>query len=139
VVRGRLLPDRGGMGRTALLARGATGPLSASANRIGDTAVAFVTGGAVGVAMYDLPPSAPTLRNLPDVIGRRMLVRWVPGQEFGGRQRYRVLVDGRRAGTTRAASLRVRLRPGRHRISVVGIDRRGQRSAAARRQIVNVR
>jgi hypothetical protein len=68
-----------------------------------------------------------------------VLVRWTPGQEFGGRQRYRVLVDGRRVGTTGGTSLRVRLRSGRHRIVVVGVDRRGQRSAAARRQIVTVR
>jgi hypothetical protein len=139
VLRGRLLPDRGGMGGAAVLARGAAGPLSASSNRIGDMAVAVVAGGSVGVAAYDLPPSAPTLRDLPDVVGRRVLVRWVPGQEFGGRQRYRVLVDGRRAGTTAGTSLRVRLRSGRHRITVVGIDRRGQRSNAARRQIVRVR
>ena len=139
VLRGRLLPDRGRMGGAAVLARGAAGPLSASANRVGDTAVAVVAGGSVGVAMYDLPPSAPTLRDLPDVVGRRVLVRWVAGQEFGGRQRYRVLVDGRRAGTTGATSLRVRLSSGRHRITVVGIDRRGQRSAAARRQIVFAR
>ena len=62
-----------------------------------------------------------------------------PGQEFGGRQRYRVLVDGRRVGTTGGTSLRVRLGSGRHRIVVVGVDRRGQRSVAARRQIVTVR
>ena len=102
VVRGRVLPDRGRMGGAAVLARGAAGPLSASSNRIGDTAVALVSGGSVGVATYDLPPSAPTLRDLPDVVGRRVVVRWVPGQDFGGRQRYRVLVDGRRAGTTGA-------------------------------------
>ena len=139
VVRGRWLPDRGGMGGPAVLGRGAVGPLSASANRIGDTAVAFSAGGGIGVASYDLPPSAPTLRNLPDVVGRRVLVRWLPGQEFGGRQRYRVLVDGRRVGTTSGTSLRVRLSSGRHRIVVVGVDRRGQRSEPARRQIVTVR
>jgi hypothetical protein len=139
VVRGRWLPDRGGMGGPVVLGRGAAGPLSASSNRIGDTAVAFSAGGGVGVAMYDLPPSAPTLRNLPDVVGRSVLVRWVAGQEFGGRQRYRVLVDGRRVATTGGTSLRVRLRSGRHRIVVVGVDRRGQRSVAARRQIVTVR
>ena len=139
VLRGRLLPDRGRIGGAAVLARGAVGPLSASANRVGDTAVAVVARGAVGVASYDLAPSAPTLRDLPGVVGRSVLVRWVPGQDFGGRQRYRVLVDGRRAGTTSSRSLRVRLGAGQHRITVVGTDRRGQRSAAARRQIVTVR
>jgi len=139
VVRGRLLPDRGGMGGVAVLARGAAGPLSASSNRIGDTAVALVTGGSVGVAMFDNPPSAPTLRDLPDVVGRRVRVRWVPGQEFGGRQRYRVVVDGRRVARTSGTSARVRLRAGRHRITVVGVDRRGQRSSPSRRQIVLAR
>jgi hypothetical protein len=91
------------------------------------------------VAMFDNPPSAPTLRDLPDVVRRRVRVRWVPGQEFGGRQRYRVLVDGRRAGATGGTSLRVRLRRGRHRITLVGVDRRGQRSSRSRRQTVVVR
>ena len=106
-------------------------------------AVAFLQGApgarSVGAAMFDLPPSAPTLRDLPDVVGRRVLVRWVPGQHFGGRQRYRVLVDGRNAGTTSSTSLRIRLRRGKHRIHVVGIDRRGQRSELGRRQTVVVR
>jgi hypothetical protein len=139
VVRGRLLPDGGRPGGVAVLARGASGPLTASTNRIGDTAVAMLRGGSAGVAMFDHPPSAPTLRDLPGVVGRRVLVRWVPGQEFGGRQRYQVLVDGRRRATTGSTSLRVRLSPGRHRISVVGVDRKGQRSARARRQTVFVR
>ena len=91
------------------------------------------------MAAFDHPPSAPTLRDLPGVVGRSVLVRWVPGQEFGGGQRYRVLVDGRRTGTTGGTSLRVRLSPGRHTISVVGVDRRGQRSAKARRQTVYAR
>ncbi len=141
VVRGQRAPDRGGLGRETLLSRGpvAPGPLSASSNRIGDVAVAFVQGGTVGVASYDLPPSAPTLRNLPDVVGRRVLVRWSPGQEFGGPQRYRVLVDGKSAGSTARTSLRLRLRRGRHRIHVIGVDRRGQRSERGRRQTVVVR
>jgi hypothetical protein len=148
VVRGRLAPDRGGMGPERVISRARLGPvapgaLSASSNRAGDVAVAFLQGApgaqSVGAAMYDLPPSAPTLRNLPDVVGRRVLVRWTPGQDFGGRQRFRVLVDGRNAGTTSARSLSIRLRRGKHRITVVGIDRRGQRSERSRRQTVRVR
>jgi hypothetical protein len=144
VVRGRRAPDGGGLGHEAVLSRRgggpvAPGPLSASSNRIGDVAVAFVQGGAVGAATYDLPPSPPELRNLPDVVGRRVLVRWRPGQDFGGPQRYRVLVDGRSVGSTSGTSLRVGLRPGRHRIHVIGVDRRGQRSERGRRQTVTVR
>jgi hypothetical protein len=144
VVRARLAPDNAGLGREATLSRAgagpvAPGPLSASSNRVGDVAVAFVQGGAVGAAMYDRPPAAPSLRNLPDVVGRRVLVRWSPGLEFGGPQTYRVLVDGRSAGSTGATSLRIRLRRGKHRIHVVGVDRRGQRSQRSRRQTVTVR
>jgi hypothetical protein len=144
VVRGRLAPDRGRLGREALLSRAgggpvAPGPLSASSNRVGDVAVAFVQGGQVGAAMYDRPPGAPALRNLPDVVPRRVLVRWTPGLEFGGAQRYRVLVDGRAVGSTTATSLRIRLRPGRHRIHAIGVDRRGQRSERGRRQTVTAR
>jgi hypothetical protein len=144
VVRGRRAPDGGGLGSEAVLSRSgagpvAPGPLSASSNRVGDVAVAFVQGGAAGVATFDLPPSPPALRSLPDVVGRRVLVRWSPGQDFGGPQRYRVLVDGRRAGSTSATSLRIRLRPGRHRIHVIGVDRRGQPSERGRRQTVTVR
>jgi hypothetical protein len=139
VVRGRLLPQSGRPGRAAAIGTRATGPLSASANRIGDTAVAFLSAGSVGVAMYDLPPSAPTLRDIPSVVGRSVLVRWLPGNEFGGSQRFRVEVDGRRVATTGATSRRVRLSPGRHRISVVGVDHRGQRSSRARPQTVFVR
>jgi hypothetical protein len=139
VVRGRLLPDGGRPGGIAVLGRGAAGPLTTSANRIGDTAVGFLAGGAPGVAMFDQPPSSPTLRNLPDVVGRSVLVRWLPGLEFGGRQRFRVLVDGRRRATTAGSSARVRLSSGRHRISVVGVDRRGQRSSRSRPQTVYVR
>ena len=144
VVRGRVAPDSGRLGREALLSRAgggpvAPGPLSASSNRVGDVAVAFVQGGRVGAAMYDRPPSSPTLRDLPDVVGRGLLVRWSPGLEFNGAQRYRVLVDGRAVGSTGATSLRIRLRPGRHRIHVIGVDRRGQRSERSRRQTVTVR
>ncbi len=139
VVRGRLLPDSGRPGGIAVLGRGAAGPLSASSNRVGDTAVAFLQGGSAGVAMFDRAPSTPTLRDLPGAVGRSVLVRWVPGQDFGGRQRYEILVDGRRRGRTGGTSLRVRLSSGRHRISVVGVDRRGQRSSRARAQTVFVR
>jgi hypothetical protein len=66
-------------------------------------------------------------------------VRWSPGLDFNGPQRYRVLVDGRRAGSTSKTSLRIRLKRGKHRIHVIGVDRRGQRSERGRRQTVIVR
>ena len=143
-MRGRLAPDTGRLGGEAVLSRAgggpvASGPLSAASNRVGDVAVAFVQGGQVGAAMYDRPPSAPALRDLPDVVPRRILARWSPGLDFNGPQRYRVLVDGRAVGSTGATSLRIRLKPGRNRIHVIGVDRRGQRSERGRRQTVTVR
>ena len=144
VVRGRYAPEGARLGRERLLSRRgggpvAPGPPAASSNRVGDVAVAFVQGGAVGVATFDEPPSAPALRDLPDVVGRSVLLRWGRGQDFNGPLRYSVLVDGRRAGTTSRTSLRIRLTPGKHRIHVISVDRRGQRSERGRRQTVSVR
>jgi hypothetical protein len=133
-VRGRIAPEGDRLGGVATLARGPVpaGPLSASSDRIGNVAVAIVQGApgarSVGVAMYDLPPSRPALR------------RWRPGQEFVGRQRFRVLIDGRAVMTTGRTSYRAKpLRPGRHRVRVVALDRRGQRSPASRRDTFRVR
>jgi hypothetical protein len=141
VIRGRLAPQDGRLGRVATLARGAApGPLSAASNRIGDVAAAVVRGGSVGVAMYDLPPSRPVLRSIPGAVGRRPLIRWTPGQEFLGRQRFRVLIDGRRVTTTRRTRYRPRrLAGGTHRVQVVAVDRRGQRSDASRHDTFRVR
>jgi hypothetical protein len=146
IVRGRIAPEEGRMRGVATLARGPVpaGPLSASSDRIGNVAVAIVQGApgarSVGVAMHDLPPSRPALRSLRSVVGRRPLIRWRPGQEFVGRQRFRVLIDGRAVKTTGRTSYRARrLRRGRHRVRVVALDRRGQRSPASRRDTFRVR
>jgi hypothetical protein len=145
-VRGRIAPEAGRLRRVATLARGPVpaGPLSASSDRIGNVAVAILQGApgarSVGVAMYDLPPSRPALRSLRSVVGPRPLIRWKPGQEFVGRQRFRVLIDGRAVKTTGRTSYRAKpLRRGPHRVRVVALDRRGQRSPASRRDTFRVR
>jgi hypothetical protein len=149
LVRGRLAPERGALGGEAVLSRGALGAaapgeLSASSNRVGDVAVAVLQGApgglSLGVAMYDHPPSRPRLRSVRSAVGPRPLIRWTPGQEFVGPQRFRVLVDGRVVKTTPRTSLRLkRLRAGTHRVQVVAVDRRGQRSPVSRSDTFHVR
>jgi hypothetical protein len=134
--RGRLAPADSPFGPEAVLSRpelGAVvpGSLAASADRVGNVAVAMLQGapGArhVTVALHDLPPSRPVVTGVRKYSPRRPLVRWTPGLDFVGPQTYRVLVDGREAGTTRRTKLRLPpQRRGRHRIQVVGIDQRGQ-------------
>ena len=148
VVRGRLAPERPGLGGQAALSVATLGPaapgeLSAASNRVGDVAVAVLQGAAgqrsVGVAMYDHPPSRPRLRSVRSDSGARPLIRWTAGQEFVGPQRFRVLVDGRVVKTTPRTSLRLkRLRGGTHRVQVVAVDRRGQRSPVSRRDTFRV-
>ena len=149
VVRGRLAPEHGALGGQAVLSRGtlgaaAPGELSASSNRVGDVAVAILQGAAgqrsVGVAMYDHPPSRPGLRSIRSEVGHRPLIRWTAGQEFVGPQRFRVLIDGRVVKTTPSTRVRLkRLSVGTHRVQVVSVDRRGQRSPVSSRDTFRVR
>ena len=148
-VRGRLAPEAPGLGAPALLSRASLGPaapgeLSASSNRVGDVAVVVLQGAAgqrsLGVAMFDHPPSRPGLLSIRSEVGPRPLIRWTAGQEFVGPQRFRVLIDGRVVKTTPRTRVRLkRLRAGTHRVQVVAIDRRGQRSQASRRDRFLVR
>jgi hypothetical protein len=51
-----------------------------------------------------------------------------------------VLIDGRQVATTPRTRYRSkRLRPGRHRVQVIGVDRRGQASTLSRSQRFTVR
>jgi len=149
VVRGRLAPEHGRLGGEAVLSRSSLGAAvagepSVSSNRVGDVAVAVLQGAAgqrsVGVAMFDHPPSRPRLRSVRSEVGPRPLIRWTPGQEFVGRQRFRVLVDRRVVKTTPRRTFRLkRLRGGKHTVQVVAVDRRGQRSRVSRRATFRVR
>jgi hypothetical protein len=80
--------------------------------------------------------------------GGRLAVRWRRGAERGsGLAAHEVFVDGRRAGRVAAAGslagllvatddrLTVRVRPGRHRVAVVAVDRAGNRSRPAVRRL----
>jgi hypothetical protein len=108
------------------------GHLAIGSDRSGNTAVAMVQGGPgasrLAVSVYDRPPTRPGVRSATVPRGPRPQLRWMPGFERWGPQRFTLFVDGRKAGTTRRDRMRVkrRLRNGRHRYWVTATDRRGQ-------------
>jgi hypothetical protein len=148
-VRGRIAPSEGEFGPEAMLSNRQLGPvapnaLAASSNRLADVVVGMLQGapGArhLTVAWHDRPPSRPVLSRVSRVVGARPTFRWTPGLDVIGRQRFRVLIDGRRVATTPRPRYRSRrLRGGRHRVQVVGVDRRGQASPLSRSQSFTVR
>ena len=127
--------------REALLSRPELGPadpargLAAGADRLGDAAVAFVQGadGKLVVAVYDRPPARLYSLSTRRWQTRRVLA-WGGGNDLWGPVRGTVYVDGRPVGSalgTKRVRVTRRLRPGRHRWSVVATDRRGQRTRSA--------
>jgi len=145
--RGRLAPAASPFGPEAVLSRpdlGAVvpGSLASSTDRVGNVAVAMLQGAAgarhLTVALHDLPPSRPVVTGVRKYSPRRPLVRWTGGLEFVGPQTFKVLVDGREVGATLKTKFRLPpQRRGRHRIQVVGVDRRGQ-AAPSRVKVTRV-
>jgi hypothetical protein len=148
-VRGRISPSEGRFGPEAVLSNPQLGPvaadtLAASSNRLADVAVGMLQGapGArhLAVAWHDRPPSRPVLSRVRRVVGARPTFRWNAGLDVIGAQTYRVRIDGRRVATTPRTRYRSqRLRRGRHRVQVVGVDRRGQASSVSRSKSFTVR
>jgi hypothetical protein len=148
-VRARIAPSEARFGPEAVLSRPDLGPvapdsLAASSNRVADVVVAMLQGapGArhVTVAWHDRPPSRPVLARVKRITGARPTFRWNPGLDFIGAQTFRVLIDGRQVATTPRTRYRSRrLRRGRHRVQVIGVDRRGQASTVSRSQRFTVR
>jgi hypothetical protein len=147
-VRGRIAASEARFGGEAVLSRPELGPAvgapAASSNRVADVVVAMLQGapGArhLAVAWHDRPPSRPVLARVKRSTGPRPTFRWNPGLEFIGGQTFRVLIDGRQVATTPRTRYRSkRLRPGRHRVQVIGVDRRGQGSTLSRSQRFTVR
>jgi hypothetical protein len=149
VVRGRFAPAESGFGGEIVLSRPDLGPvapgvLAASSNRVADVVVAMLQGapGArhLAIAMHDLPPSRPVLVGTRSSGPARPVIRWNPGLDLIGAQRFRVLVDGRQVGTTARTSFRVprKLKRGTYRIQVIGVDRRGQASPPSRSRTMRV-
>jgi hypothetical protein len=148
-VRARMAPSGGRFGAETVVSRPELGPvapdsLAASSNRVGDVVVAMLQGapGArqLAVAWYDRPPSRPVLARVKRITGPRPRFRWNAGLELIGGQTFRVLIDGRQVATTPRLRYRSkRLKRGRHRVQVIGVDRRGQASTVSRSQRFTVR
>ena len=110
--------------------------LSIAADRSGDTAIAFVQGGALVAAVYDVPPGAARPNAARGWLRTaRPKLSWETALDLWGSPAYRVILDGQViAETARSSFLPVAdLREGVHRFSVVAVDRRGQESSGADR------
>jgi hypothetical protein len=107
-------------------------------DRSGNTIVVTLqgAGGArwIAASVYDRLPGRPvpvsSSRQRP-----RALLKWTPGSEQWGPQRYEVFIRGRSAGTTTRPALRSRrkLRRGLYQWYVTATDRRGQVSRSRTR------
>jgi hypothetical protein len=138
VAAGRLLPGGAPAQPEVVISRpdaGAVvaGTLRAGGDRVGDLAVAMLQQSAAGrtltVALQDIAPGRPRARSRyvsPRIAG----IAWGAGLDYLGPQTFHVRVDGREVGTTTGATrLRTtRVRDGRHRLQIVAVDRRGQRT-----------
>jgi hypothetical protein len=80
------------------------------------------------------PPTRPPLYSPPDVVRRAVAVQWGRSRDDGsGVVRYQVGLDGRAVGTTAPDDRGITLpkpKRGRHVVSVVAVDRAGNRSPA---------
>ena len=121
----------------------AAGPVAVGADLLGGFAVAMAQGPAtsraITVAVQDTPPArpGPIARNAWQS-GRRAKLRWRPGRDLWGQQRYRVIVGGKVAGETTGLSLvpKVTLSGKRPlKYQVIAIDIRGQQTASPVRRV----
>lgn len=116
--------------------------LSAATDKYGDAVIPYVQGVAgtrrVMAAVWDRPPvyllQTTTYRWRTD----EAPVGWLPVSEPWGGIVYTVLLDGRVIGTTtdkRSFPIKGRVSDGRHRWSLVAVDRRGQRHTVGPRSL----
>jgi hypothetical protein len=134
--------DGSGFGAEAVISASPFGPvdaadgLSASADRAGDVLIAFAQGGPgarrIVVGGDAQPPRAFDLTSPTVTNKRRPVIAWRASSDIFGISGYRVLVDRRLIGVTRATRLvpRKALRPGRHNLTVVAVNRFGQTTAS---------
>lgn len=113
-------------------------------DRTGNFAVGMVQGtpGAYTLtgAVYDRPPGTPFIEeNQRYKRQTRPLLRWRPGLDLWGPQRYRVIIDGQVATETAvdAYTPRVPLTTGKHTWQVEALDLRGQ-SSKSRVRTLNI-
>ncbi|MDA0136676.1 hypothetical protein [Solirubrobacter deserti] len=102
-------------------------------DRLGDMAVAMVQGTpgnyTLSTAVYDREPGTPFIEETTTYKRQtRPQLRWRPGLELWGAQRFRVLIDGAVAGETSVDTFtpRVPLATGKHTWQVEAVDIRGQ-------------
>lgn len=137
-VRGRHRPEDAAFDPEQVISTPAFGPVSSEAlevteDRLGDFAAGFVQGDdanrRIVVAVWDRPPGRPMgLSSAKPRKTRRATLKWRPGSDLWGAQRFRVLIDGSPAGETDRSflTLNAPLDDGPHTWQVTAIDRRGQ-------------
>jgi hypothetical protein len=123
---------------------GATaGPVAVGADLLGGFAVAMAQGPAtsraITVALQDNVPSrpGPIARNAWQN-GRRAKLRWRPGRDLWGQQRFRVVIGGKVVGETTATSLVPKVKFSAKKplkYQVIAIDLRGQQTASPVRRV----
>lgn len=118
------------------------GGLEIAVDRLGDFAIGFLQGPAgsrrVVVASWDRPPGRPLgLSSSKPRGARRVLLKWRPGTDLWGPQRFKVLIDGVLAQETNKPSVRLTtpLSDGPHTWQAIAVDRRGQESPMVPRTV----
>ena len=149
-IKGRLKPEpTKPFDNEVELSRPDLGPVSpgqfaASADRLAGFAVAMVQGApgaarTLAVALHDRPPGRPgAIARKSQWMSAKQL-RWRPGTDLWGPQRYRVLISGRVVGETTGSSLKssaTKLSGGRRvTYQVVAIDSRGQETPSRTQRV----
>jgi hypothetical protein len=136
--RARFKAENEAMGPEFTISNPALGPVIdpgvyIGGDRVGDFVVAMVQGteGAytLTAAAYDRDPGTPFIESSEAYKRRtRPLLRWRPGLELWGIQRFRVFMDGVQIGETINDTLTpsTPLTPGRHTWQIEAVDRAGQ-------------
>lgn len=139
IARGRYKDDEGtAFGPEFTISNPWLGPVTdpgvmIGGDRLGDFAVAMVQGtpGAYTLtgALYDREPGTPYIEsNQRYKRQTRPKLRWRPGLDLWGPQRFRVLIDGQPVAETTVDEYtpRVPLTPGKHSWQIEAVDARGQ-------------
>jgi len=149
-IRGRLKPAATvPFGPEVGLSRPDLGPVGAGgfaigADRLAGFTVAMLQGApganrTITAAVHDRPPGRPAVITGKHAWVSAKRLRWRPGTDLWGAQRFRVLVGGRVVGETTGRSLRsrsARLGTGRRlAYQVIAIDSRGQQTPSRVRRV----
>ena len=116
--------------------------LSSTADRTGNTLVAFLQGDALDrklvAAVWDRPPGRPAALNGTEWNRtQRPKIRWDPVLELWGLPTYRVAIDGVPLATTAKTKFTppANLTEGIHTFQLTAIDRRGQEASGSQRNL----